>query len=77
MYRRGDNSTRNRLTKGTLLFNNNVWQSSYRRIAISNDILENIDKVPMGKAKVERLKAEAKFIRATQYFYLRGIGLAL
>ncbi len=72
--RRGDNSTQNRLTNGTLLPDNNViggyWIGSYKRITICNDFLENIDKVPMDNAKKERVKAEVRFIRATQYFYL-------
>lgn len=72
--RRGDNSTYNRLTDGTLLPNNNVvngyWQGSYRRIAITNDFLENIDNVAMPEEKRERMKSEARFLRATQYFYL-------
>jgi hypothetical protein len=72
--RRGDNSTYNRLTDGTLLPNNNVvngyWQGSYRRIAITNDFLENIDNVDMPEEKRERMKSEARFLRATQYFYL-------
>jgi hypothetical protein len=72
--RRGDNSTQNRLTNGTLLPDNNViggyWIGSYKRITICNDFLENIDKVPMDNAKKERMKAEVRFIRATQYFYL-------
>ncbi|MBD3631137.1 RagB/SusD family nutrient uptake outer membrane protein [Cyclobacterium sp.] len=72
--RRGDNSTYNRLTDGTLLPNNNVvngyWQGSYRRIAIANDFLENIDNVNMPEVKMQRMKSEARFIRATQYFYL-------
>lgn len=72
--RRGDNSTQNRLTNGTLLPDNNVilgyWSGSYKRIAICNDFLENIDKVKMEQAKIDRMKAEVLFIRATQYFYL-------
>ena len=72
--RRGDNSTQNRLTNGTLLPNNNVingyWQGSYKRIAICNDFLENIEKVDMEQAKIDRMKAEVQFLRATQYFYL-------
>lgn len=72
--RRGDNSTYNRLTDGTLLPNNNVvngyWNGSYRRIAIANDFLENIELVDMPQEKIDRMKAEARFIRATQYFYL-------
>ncbi len=72
--RRGDNATQNRLTNGTLLPNNNIldgyWSGSYKRIAICNDFLENIDKVSMDQAKIDRMKAEVRFIRATQYFYL-------
>jgi hypothetical protein len=72
--RRGDNSMQNRLTNGTLLPDNAVilgyWSGSYRRIAICNDFLENIDKVKIEQAKIDRMKAEAMFIRATQYFYL-------
>lgn len=72
--RRGDNSTQNRLTNGTLLPNNNVvngyWKGSYKRIAICNDFLENIEKVNMEQAKIDRMKAEVQFLRATQYFYL-------
>lgn len=72
--RRGNNSTYNRLTDGTLLPNNNVingyWQGSYRRIAITNDFLENIDNVTMPEEKRQRMRSEARFLRATQYFYL-------
>jgi hypothetical protein len=72
--RRGDNSTINRLTNGTLLPNNNVvkgyWEGSYQRIAICNDFLENIEKVDMPVEKINRMVAEAKFLRATQYFYM-------
>jgi tetratricopeptide (TPR) repeat protein len=72
--RRGDNSMQNRLTNGTLLPDNAVtlgyWSGSYSRIAICNDFLENIDKVKIEQAKIDRMKAEAVFIRATQYFYL-------
>ncbi|ODS84304.1 MAG: glycan metabolism protein RagB [Cytophagaceae bacterium SCN 52-12] len=72
--RRGDNSTYNRLTNGTLLPNNDVikgyWSASYKRIAICNDFLQNIGKVPMEESKIKRMAAEAKFLRATQYFYL-------
>lgn len=72
--RRGDNSTINRLTNGTLLPNNNVingyWEGSYKRIAICNDFLENIEKVDMPMEEIKRMMAEARFIRATQYFYM-------
>lgn len=72
--RRGDNSMQNRLTNGTLLPDNAIilgyWSGAYRRISICNDFLENIDKVKMEQTKIDRMKAEALFIRATQYFYL-------
>ncbi|WP_236977311.1 RagB/SusD family nutrient uptake outer membrane protein [Membranihabitans maritimus] len=72
--RRGDNSTINRLTNGTLLPNNNVingyWTGSYKRIAICNDFLENIGNVEMDPAKINRMVAEVRFLRATQYFYM-------
>ena len=72
--RRGDNSTINRLTDGTLLPNNNVingyWQGSYKRVAITNDFLENIELVDMPIEKIQRMSAEARFLRATQYFYM-------
>lgn len=72
--RRGDNSTFNKLTDGTLTANNNViqgyWVGSYKRIAITNDFLENIGKVPASESFIRRLTAEARFLRATQYFYL-------
>ena len=72
--RRGDNSTINRLTDGTLLPNNSVieslWKGSYRRITLANDFLAHIDNVPMDENKKARMKAEARFLRATQYFYL-------
>jgi len=72
--RRGDNSSQNRLTNGTLLPDNSVigsyWKGSYKRIAICNDFLENIGNVDMDQSKIDRMKAEVSFLRATQYFYL-------
>jgi tetratricopeptide (TPR) repeat protein len=72
--RRGKNANQNRLTNGTLLANNAVintyWQGSYIRIAISNDFLENIDRVEMNEAGKKRMIADVRFIRACQYFYL-------
>src|SRR5690606_23327268 len=43
---------------------------SYKRIAICNNFLENIGKVPMDETKRARMVAEVRFIRACQYFYL-------
>jgi hypothetical protein len=72
--RRGDNSNLNRLTNGTLLPNNavllSVWKGSYKKITIANDFLAHIDNVPIDDAKKLRFKSEARFLRASQYFYL-------
>lgn len=72
--RRLDNSVFNRLTNGTLVSSNaalqTYWTGSYYRIAHCNDFLENIDKVPMDDGKKKRMIAEARFIRACQYFYM-------
>ncbi len=72
--RRGANAPQNQLTNGALLPNNPVllgyWSSSYVRIAICNNFLENIDRVTMNEDRKKRMKAEVRFIRASQYFYL-------
>ncbi len=72
--RRGKNAAQNRITNGTLLADNAVigtyWKGSYIRIAVCNDFLENIDRVAMDESKIRRMSAEARFIRACQYFYL-------
>lgn len=72
--RRLDNSVFNRLTNGTLVSSNAAlqfyWTGSYFRISHCNDFLENIGKVPMDDAKKKRMIAEARFIRACQYFYM-------
>jgi tetratricopeptide (TPR) repeat protein len=72
--RRGKNANQNRLTNGTLLANNAVistyWNGSYIRIAICNNFLENVTRVQMDETVSKRMIAEARFIRACQYFYL-------
>jgi hypothetical protein len=72
--RRGDNSNLNRMTNGTLLPNNAVllslWKGSYKKITIANEFIAHIDDVPMDEAKKLRFKSEARFLRASQYFYL-------
>jgi len=72
--RRGKNALTNRLTNGTLLPDNGIveayWKASYIRITTANDFLENIGRVDMDEAKILRMTAEARFIRACQYFYL-------
>ncbi|ULT26056.1 RagB/SusD family nutrient uptake outer membrane protein [Sphingobacterium sp. E70] len=72
--RRGDNSAFNKLSDGTLTSNigilSNYWTLSYKRIARANFFLENVDKTPVSPELLARFKAEARFIRACQYFYL-------
>ncbi|MDF2189058.1 RagB/SusD family nutrient uptake outer membrane protein [Paraflavitalea sp. CAU 1676] len=72
--RRGDNSAMNRLSNGTLTADNsylsNYWNASYSRVARCNYFLENVAKTPVSEAKLKRFTAEARFIRACQYFYM-------
>jgi hypothetical protein len=68
------NSTLHKLSDGTLNTSNasimNYWTNSYSKIAKCNVFIENVDKVPTTQAIKDRLKSEARFIRAIQYFYL-------
>lgn len=72
--RRGTNSNFMKMINGSLLPNNayiaSYWTNSYTKIARCNRFLEGIDKVPASQETVKRLKAEARFLRAVQYFYL-------
>lgn len=72
--RRGSNSNFMKLSDGTLLANNpfikNYWTNSYAKIARCNRFLEGIDKVPASEQVIASMKAEARFLRATQYFYM-------
>lgn len=72
--RRGDNSGINQLTNGNLtsanIYLSGYWTASYSRIARSNYFLENLAKTPISADKIKRLTAEARFLRACQYFYL-------
>ncbi|MGN6436343.1 MAG: RagB/SusD family nutrient uptake outer membrane protein [Agriterribacter sp.] len=72
--RRGDNSVFNTLTNGKLTSSNvllsQYWQASYKRIARCNYFIENVSKAPMSADRLERVQAEARFIRAAQYFYM-------
>lgn len=72
--RRGDNAATHKLTDGTNTATNafilHYWERSYQKIARANDFLENIDNVPMDGGKTARFSAEARVIRACQYFYL-------
>lgn len=68
------NSTLHKLSDGTLNSSNtsikNYWTNSYRKIARCNNFIHNIDKVPAPQQNIDRLKSEARFLRAIQYFYL-------
>lgn len=72
--RRGQNSEYHRLTNGTLLSTNSYikkyWEAAYKKISKCNDFLMGIDNLQAAPEIVNRYKSEARFIRATQYFYL-------
>lgn len=74
--RRGLNSPYGLITAGTLSASRtgatyNYWKLSYKKIARCNKFLEEWEKYPGEKtATMNRFKAEARFLRATQYFYL-------
>lgn len=71
--RRGSGSNFFRISNGQLLANNpftaRYWTNSYKRIAQCNRFLENIQQLPETDV-TKRYTAEARFIRASQYFYL-------
>jgi len=49
----------------------NAWSQYYQSIRNANSLLDNIDKVTaLSSDKVKQFKAEAKFIRAADYYYL-------
>lgn len=54
-------------TSSTALFND-VWKDIYSGIKTVHTLLENIDRVNMDDAVKNRMKAEARFIRAFLYF---------
>ena len=65
------------LSNGSLSPNNqivtNFWAGGYNKIMLANDFLENIAKMPVGsitEAVRSRFTAEARFLRAIEYFYL-------
>ncbi len=72
--RRGTNSNFFKMSNGSLLPNNpfllNYWSNSYAKIARCNRFIEGIDKISAPEETIARYKAEARFLRATQYFYL-------
>lgn len=48
----------------------NLWNVSYRGIFRANQILENIERVPLDATKMTEYVAEAKFLRGLYYFIL-------
>jgi len=71
--RRNNSSNFYKISNGELMSNNpftaRYWRNSYKRIAQCNRFLENIENIPETSVS-KRYKAEAKFLRASQYFYL-------
>ena len=70
----GENLGWNRLSNGTLTaagigILDMYWDRGYDRVARTNNFLENVDKAPLEPEDLNRYIAEAKFIRASQYFY--------
>ncbi len=51
---------------------NGLWNNCYYSIRNCNLVLENIDKAPIEEATKNRLKAEARFVRASAYYILYG-----
>lgn len=50
------------------------WQQYYQSIRNANSLLDNIDQVTTLSAdNIKQFKAEARFIRAADYYYLREI----
>ena len=47
-----------------------IWDRSYRTIFKANYFLENIERVEMDAAKKAEFIAEARFLRAYEYFYM-------
>lgn len=71
--RRGSNSNFHRISSGALLPNNpyvgNFWENSYAKVTRCNRFLDGITQLS-DPVVVTRFTAEARFIRAAQYFYL-------
>ena len=71
--RRGENADYFKLSNGNLTSTNGMlspyWSSSYKRIGYCNRFLEGIQNSSNSAMKT-RMVAEARFLRATQYFYL-------
>lgn len=72
--RRGFNNAIGQLTAGTITETNqwitNLYQKPYKRISACCRFIDGLDALANESAEMERMKAEARFIRAVQYFYL-------
>lgn len=72
--RRGFNNDLGKLTAGTIIDSNgwvtSLYKSAYKRIGACNRFMEGLDKIGSQNPEMIRMRAEARFIRATQYFYL-------
>lgn len=72
--RRGFNNNLGKLTSGQINETNgwvkDLYQKSYKRISACARFIEGLDKMDSQSAEMERMKAEARFIRAVQYFQL-------
>ena len=68
------NNDLGKLTSGQLTETNgwvkNLYQKPYKRIGACARFIEGLDKLDSASPEIERMKVEARFIRATQYFYL-------
>jgi hypothetical protein len=61
--------TSNGLANSSTVMFNNMWADIYAGIKTTHTFLANVDRVPnMNESKKERMKAEARFIRAFLYF---------
>lgn len=71
--RRGENTALFRISNGTLTADNgviyNYWVASYKRIGNCNRFLAGMRTLPESEIN-KKMIAEARFLRATMYFYL-------
>ncbi|MBM6857251.1 RagB/SusD family nutrient uptake outer membrane protein [Caecibacteroides pullorum] len=72
--RRGFTNALGQLTSGTITETNlwvqNLYQKPYRRISACCRFLDGLNAIAEKTDEMERMEAEARFIRAVQYFYL-------
>lgn len=72
--RRGENNPFFKISSGNLTADNSFikqyWDASYKRIGYCNRFLAGISQKDRNDPNNKRMIAEARFLRATQYFYL-------